>query len=192
MRRRFRNLRQSMPAGAIARRSAAICERLLADPNLSKASTVALFWPIEDKKEVDLRAVDRELRARDATVAYPAIAPETGVMTFHVLDDTAALELSELGFQAPPAGAPEVTELDVIVVPGLAFDPRGHRIGYGAGFYDRTLPRYCPPSLAIGVAFDFLLASDVPDGEGDVCVDRVITDERVLATTKGSSSSAKV
>jgi 5-formyltetrahydrofolate cyclo-ligase len=186
MRRRFRNLRQSMPAGAIARRSAAICERVLSDPDVSKASMVALFWPIGEKKEVDLRTVDAELRARDVVVAYPAIDPETGVMTFRIVDDTSALELSELGFHAPPLGAPEATGLDVVVTPGLAFDARGHRIGYGAGFYDRTLPCYCPPALAIGVAFDFMLAADVPNGEGDIPVDRVITGERVLDAVRPS------
>jgi len=180
MRRRFRNLRQSMPAGAIRRRSEAICDKLLDDPVLAKADTVALFWPIEGNKEVDLRRVDEALRKRGATVAYPAIAPETGVMTFHVVDDTSALELCELGFDAPPASAPEATHVDVVVVPGLAFDARGHRIGYGAGYYDRTLPRYCPPALALGVAFDFQLAAEVPNGEGDVTVDRVVTDARVL------------
>ena len=185
MRRRFRNLRQSMPAGALRRRSAAICEALLADPALERAEVVALFWPIEGRNEVDLRAVDEALRARRVTVAYPAITPETGVMTFHVVDDTSALELCELGFDAPPASAPEAAGVDVVVVPGLAFDPSGHRIGYGAGFYDRTLPRHCPPGVAIGVAFDFLLAADVPHGEGDVPVDRVITDSRVLDIPRG-------
>lgn len=180
MRRRFRNLRQSMPAGAIQRRSEAIGEALLADPVLARAGTVALFWPIGGRNEVDLRSVDQALRARDVTVAYPVVAPETGIMTFHVVDDISALKLCELGFDAPPASAPEATRVDVVVVPGLAFDPRGHRIGYGAGFYDRTLPRYCPPAVAIGVAFDFLLAGDVPNGEGDVPVDRIITDTRVL------------
>ena len=180
MRRRFRNLRQSMPEGAIARRSSAIGEALLADPMVSSAKTVALFWPIDGRNEVDLRPVDEALRARGVTLAYPVIAPETGVMTFHVVDDVSALKLCDLGFDAPPASAPEATGVDVVVVPGLAFDPRGHRIGYGAGFYDRTLPRYCPPGVAIGVVFDFLLAGDVPDGESDVPVDRIITDTRVL------------
>lgn len=180
MRRRFRHLRQSMPAGAIRRRSEAIAEALLADPVVGRAGTVALFWPIDGRNEVDLRPVDEALRQRGVAVAYPAVAPETGVMTFHVVDDTSALELCELGFDAPPASAPEATRVDVVVVPGLAFDPTGHRIGYGGGFYDRTLPRYCPPGVAIGVAFDFLLAADVPYGESDVAVDRIVTDARVL------------
>ena len=68
----------------------------------------------------------------------------------------------------------------MILVPGVAFDARGFRIGYGGGFYDRALPRYRPPARAIGVAFDFQLAAEIPNADHDVPVDRVVTDVRVL------------
>jgi 5-formyltetrahydrofolate cyclo-ligase len=68
----------------------------------------------------------------------------------------------------------------VVIVPALWIDAGGQRIGYGAGFYDRTLPRFCPPGRSIGVAFDFQLAGDVPVTEGDVAVGLVVTDMRVL------------
>jgi 5-formyltetrahydrofolate cyclo-ligase len=57
---------------------------------------------------------------------------------------------------------------------------RGHRIGYGAGFYDKALPRFAPPARTIIVAFDFQLIPEVPVTEGDVTLDLVITDERAL------------
>jgi 5-formyltetrahydrofolate cyclo-ligase len=66
------------------------------------------------------------------------------------------------------------------VVPALAVDPRGHRVGYGAGFYDRTLPRFVPPAVSIAVAFDFQLAVEVPTTEGDVAVSWIVTDAREL------------
>ena len=70
--------------------------------------------------------------------------------------------------------------LDIVIVPGLAFDPQGYRIGYGGGFYDRTLPKWCPPAIAIGVAFDLQLASEVPREPWDIPVDLIVTDQRVL------------
>ena len=68
----------------------------------------------------------------------------------------------------------------MIVVPALAVDPRGHRIGYGAGYYDRTLPRFAPPAVRRAVAFDFQLVAEVPSTEGDVAVDWIVTDARAL------------
>jgi 5-formyltetrahydrofolate cyclo-ligase len=90
------------------------------------------------------------------------------------------MEERGFGFREPPPGAPEATSLDVILVPALQIDARGHRIGYGAGYYDRTLPRFAPPAVAIGVAFDFQLISEVPITEGDVAVSMVVTDQRIL------------
>ena len=86
-------------------------------------------------------------------------------MTFRFVDDPALLE--ERG-------------LDVIVVPALQIDPRGHRIGYGAGFYDRALPRFAPPAVSVGVAFSFQLIAEVPVTEGDVAVALIVTDEQVI------------
>jgi 5-formyltetrahydrofolate cyclo-ligase len=78
----------------------------------------------------------------------------------------------------PPASP---GELDVIVVPALAVDPSGQRIGYGAGCYDRTLPQFAPPAKSIAVAFDFQLVAEVPSTPGDIPVDLVVTDTRALA-----------
>jgi 5-formyltetrahydrofolate cyclo-ligase len=180
LRKRARQLRNSIPARAIAERSARIAERLEALPALTEARSVALFWPIEGRNEVDLTALDARLRAAGKRVAYPAIDPETRVMTFRFVDDPAAMEERGLGFREPAASAPEAAALDVIIVPALQVDPRGHRIGYGAGFYDRALARFAPPARAIAVAFSFQLIAEVPVTEGDVAVSLVVTDERMI------------
>ena len=72
-------------------------------------------------------------------------------------------------------------------MPALQVDDRGHRIGYGAGFYDRTLPRFAPPARAVVVAFDFQLIPEVPVTEGDVALDIVVTDERVIEPRPGEA-----
>jgi 5-formyltetrahydrofolate cyclo-ligase len=180
LRQRARALRNSMPRDAIAARSGRIVERLEALPSIEAARCVALFWPIETKNEVDLRALDARLRAAGKAIAYPAIDSETRVMTFRLVQDPGELEERGLGFQEPAAAAPEPDAIDVIVVPALQLDARGHRIGYGAGFYDRALPRFSPPALKVGVAFDFQLIAEVPVTEGDVALDLVVTDDKVL------------
>ena len=145
---------------------------------------MALFWPIVEKHEVDLRSLDESLRARGIAIAYPAIDVETRLMTFRFARPD---ELDErgFGFREPAATAPEATRgaLDLVIVPAVAVDPTGHRIGYGAGFYDRTLPRFVPPAVAIGVAYDFQLIAEVPFTEHDVALPFVVTDAREIATS---------
>lgn len=180
LRKRMRGVRRTTPLEACAARSAKIIERLTAHPAMSSANSVALFWPILARHEVDLRTLDEALRARGARVAYPGIDPDSGEMSFRFVDDPSRLEEAGYGFSEPPADAPSAEELDLVVVPALAVDPTGHRIGYGAGYYDRTLPRYAPPALTIAVAFDWQLIAEVPTTPGDVRVSWIVTDERVL------------
>ena len=158
------------------------------DPGRSIA--VALFYPIEGKNEVDLRPLDAALRDRGARVAYPSIDPETRVMTFRFVSNPETMEERGLGFREPAESDEEATRIDIIVVPALQIDPRGHRIGYGAGFYDRALPRFAPPALKVGVAYDFQLISEVPVTEGDVALDVVVTDTRTIEVEpEGATSS---
>ena len=157
---------------------------------VQRARAVALFWPIEARHEVDLRRSRcQSLRARGVTVAYPSIDEETREMTCSAPWPTSArLEERGMGFAEPSPDRRRCCgrgELDVIVVPAIAIDPRGHRIGYGAGFYDRTLPG--PGShrrSRSAVAYDYQLVADVPDTEGDVPVDWIVTDTRVVAAER--------
>ncbi|AUX46787.1 5-formyltetrahydrofolate cyclo-ligase [Sorangium cellulosum] len=185
LRKRARALRNSFPRDAILERSRRIQRALAELPAVASARRVALFYPIEDRNEVDLRELDPLLRTRGIRVAYPAIDPESRAMTFRFVADPEAMEERGLGFREPSPSDEEASELDVIVVPALQIDPRGHRIGYGAGFYDRTLPRFCPPAHAVGVAFDFQLIAEVPSTKDDVPLATVVTDARVLAADPG-------
>ena len=185
LRKRIRGLRATTPADACAARSAKLVARLEALPAVVAAKAVALFWPIVEKHEVDLRALDASLRARGVRVAYPSIDPATREMCFRVVASTGDLAERGFGFAEPPAEAALCArgDLDVVVVPAIAISPDGHRIGYGAGFYDRTLPTVAPPAVLVGVAFDFQLLAEVPATEGDVAVDIVVTDTRVLTVS---------
>jgi len=180
LRKRIRGVRAALPPRAVAERSARIVASLEALPAVAQAAAVALFWPIEGRNEVDLTALDARLRAAKKRVAYPSIDPDTRVMTFRFVDDPAAMEERGLGFLDPGPAAPEAPALDVVVVPALVVDPRGHRIGYGAGFYDRALPRFAPPARAVAVVFSFQVLAEVPVTEGDVPVSLVVTDDRVI------------
>jgi 5-formyltetrahydrofolate cyclo-ligase len=190
MRRRARSLRASLPARACAARSERIRDQLLAQPSFADAASVALFWPIERHNEVDLRPLFDDLQARFGRVAFPALDPhERGNMSFRWVRDRSELAERGRGFMEPAPEAELADALDVIVVPGLLFDARGHRLGYGAGYYDRTLPRFCPPAVAIGVAYDFQLAVDVPTTDDDFAIDWVVTDARLVECKPAAATS---
>jgi 5-formyltetrahydrofolate cyclo-ligase len=172
-----------MPASACAERSARIVERLAALDAVAGARAVALFQPIEERHEVDLRPLGARLLARGVRVAYPTAEPETRAMAFRFVAGPEDLEPGAFGIVEPTSRCPEAApgDLDVIVVPALAVDARGHRIGYGAGFYDRALPRFAPPATAVVVAFDFQLLAEVPESALDFASSWIVTDTRTLA-----------
>lgn len=184
LRKRMRGLRNTFPADVCNAKSHAIVQKLTERQDVATAKSVALFWPIETRHEVDLRELDALLRKRSVRIFYPAIDPETKIMTFRLVDDVSILTDLTFGFAAPQKDAHEASpdELDVIVVPALAFAPSGHRIGYGAGYYDRTIVRFLPHAVTIGVAYDFQIIAEIPVTEGDVPVDFVITDAREFAS----------
>ena len=186
LRKRMRGLRKALPATACAQRSAQIVDRLAVGEPIAGARAVALFQPMHDRHEVDLRPLGATLLERGVKVAYPAADPETRAMVFRFVGGSGDLEPGAFGIVEPKSSCAEAHpgDLDAIVVPALAVDPRGHRIGYGAGFYDRALPRFVPPAAAIVVAFDFQLVAEVPETPLDFAAAWVVTDTRTLAAER--------
>jgi 5-formyltetrahydrofolate cyclo-ligase len=186
LRKRMRGLRKALPERACIEKSQRIVQSLACLEPIAKANTVALFWPMQDRHEVDLRPLHGLLQNRGARVAFPAMEVEAGAMSFRFVTDLETMGEHVLGLREPfhehPAAA--FDELDVIVVPALAIDPRGHRIGYGGGYYDRALPRFAPRATAVGVAFDFQLVVEVPDTPTDAAVGWIVTDARVLSAVR--------
>lgn len=162
--------------------SRAVAARLTALPVWQQARSVALFRTLANKGEIDTAPLDEAAREGGKRVAYPAIEGEGPIgeatMVFRWVDDAAKLAAHGRGFAEPAADAELAEVIDLIVVPGLAFDPVGHRVGYGAGLYDRTLPRYT--ARTVGIAFDFQMVMELPVNEHDVAVSLIVTDKQVI------------
>jgi 5-formyltetrahydrofolate cyclo-ligase len=189
IRTRMRALRSAHPEAALAERSARIVERLAALPEFLAARSVASFWPLTERHEVDLRAFDPLVRGRGQGLYYPGLAGGGDAPLRTALRLTRSSdELAVRGgrFAEPPEDAPEAArgDIDLVVVPALAVAANGHRIGYGAGFYDAVLPDYRPPAVAVVVAYDFQLLAEVPVLQHDIACDIVVTDARTLVVPK--------
>lgn len=178
LRKRMRGVRNSIPERALASRSEKIVERVLATPAYAKARSIGLFYPMEGRNEVDVRPIDLAARAAGKAVAYPFLRGPAE-MALLCAEMSTLRERGSL-FAEPPEDAPEVSADDglVVIVPALAVDPTGQRVGYGKGFYDRLLERVVPPAFAIAVAYDFQVVAEVPRMDGDQPTNMVVTDLR--------------
>jgi 5-formyltetrahydrofolate cyclo-ligase len=180
LRTRMRSVRKALPAAARAARSAKIWERVIARPEWAEARTVMLF--VSMPTEVDTAPGVRAARAAGKRVAAPRVT-ERGLEVRAWEEAVALVPSGSMRVLEPPESAPLVdpASVDLVIVPALALDGRGARIGYGAGYYDELLPRL-PRACRIGIAFDFQLIAEVPETPGDERVDLVVTDERTIET----------
>jgi len=177
LRKRMRALRNAIPGEARAARSEKIVERVRESPEFERARTVALFWPMLEKNEIDVRELDQAARQAGKVVGYPALT-ENGMIL--ACAEPSALEERGHGFAEPPESAP-LLPIDaglLVVVPALAVDPGGNRIGYGKGYYDWLLARIVPPAFALAVAYDFQVVAEIPTMTNDRAVGTVVTDRR--------------
>ena len=137
------------------------------------------YHPI--RSEIDPIQLMIRLAAQGARLALPVIVARDAALLFRAWHPDDALVAGPFGIRAPALEAPELIP-DIVLVPLAAFDAAGHRIGYGAGHYDRTLMalRTIKPVTAIGIAFAVQEIGQVPAEQHDVALDYVLTDLRTF------------
>jgi 5-formyltetrahydrofolate cyclo-ligase len=166
----------------VAKREAseAICKRLASIASVSFADTIFAYLALAD--EVDLSPIMKTWIDESRTVGVPLVSWENKTMKaglLHSLDDK-TLEVTRYGLREPSHRHPIPADcIDAILVPGLAFDASGGRLGRGGGFYDRYLDTSRPP-IVIGVAFDEQIQGEVPLEPHDERMTVVVTQTRTL------------
>lgn len=164
--------------------SFAIAATLMELPEWRSAGSVALFVPLP--REPDLRgAIDAAVAAGKTVLLPRSVASPPAVELVAVERNgernwRESLRPDELGVPAPTGRAQEASSVDLLVVPGLAFDSTGGRIGRGGGFYDRLLEQVGPRPRRVGVCFDAQVVAAVAREPHDAAVDLVITERRTL------------
>jgi len=141
--------------------------------------SVSGYWPM--RSEMDLRPLLGALANAGRDVALPAVIGLGQPLQFRRWRPGAVLATGRFGTEHPPPEAP-VIEPDVLLVPLLAYDDRHYRLGYGAGFYDRTLAglRARKQILVIGVAYSAQRVADVPVDGWDEALDLVLTERGIV------------
>ena len=194
LRRHFCSLRERLTAEEIGSASAAICRRLAAWPPLQQAQGITL-------KKRD-QQTNQPANQPTSILTYLAFhnEPDLGQLfgllphacwvvpridghhlVLHLYDPTRLVH-HRFGMLEPAADLPVVdpAALDVVLVPGVAFDRRGGRLGFGGGYYDRLLPT--TPALRVGVTYDECLADALPCDEHDQRMDWIVTPSGLFAT----------
>jgi 5-formyltetrahydrofolate cyclo-ligase len=159
-----------------AAKSAAIAERLLALPELRSAGTVMLF--VSFGSEVDTAPILDLLATEGRKIVLPRV--QEGEVVPVPWDPGQTLAPAPFGAGEPPGDPVDPGEIDVVVTPGLAFDRRGNRTGYGGGYYDRLFRRMRPDVPKVAVAFSLQIVDAVPTGRGDRRVHVVVTEDEVI------------
>lgn len=172
--------RRAAISGSYARQAAdAVAARVADELQIPHGATVAGYWPLAD--ELDPRPALARLRAHGHRLALPRLSGRRQPLLFLAWDQGDELVPGTFDLREPHPSRPPRWP-DVVLAPLLAFDRRGGRLGYGMGYYDRTLAdlraRGRHP-LAIGMAFAAQEVDEVPVGPQDVLLDGVIT-ERAL------------
>ncbi len=169
--------RKMLPTAACADLSVAIQQRFLHSELYHNAKCLALYSAIHNEVLTD--AVARQSVADGKAMAYPRINNDD--LEFVVVKDLDQLAPGAFGVLEPQSGSLVPTaNLDLIIVPGVVFDQGGHRLGYGRGFYDRTLKECRVDCIKLGFAFDFQLIESLPTAEHDQLISVLMTETRML------------
>ncbi len=165
----MRRLRGGLDEATLARAGQAIRERVLALPEVASAGSVCCYVSV--RREVPTRALLGDLGGR---LCVPRVVDHEH-MEARAWQEP--LVPGVLGI--PTSDGPVVHAIDVVLCPGLAFDPRGNRLGYGAGYYDRFLNAH-PSAVCVGLCLDEALLDEVPAGPHDHPMAVVITPTRTI------------
>jgi 5-formyltetrahydrofolate cyclo-ligase len=190
LRSEYRKRRRGMAEADYAAANDRITERLLGLDVLQGAHFILSY--IAHGREADTRAALAQLAGGDRIVITPGGRnAEEALRCFHFLTpDDPLLDRAWSPAYVPPAlcDVVDLAEIEVFIVPGIVWDERGFRIGYGGGYFDRLLAHAAPNATLIGLAYEYQVLPRIPTEEWDIPVHVIVTEERVI--TAGNQRSA--
>jgi 5-formyltetrahydrofolate cyclo-ligase len=177
LRKEFARQRDSLLGEDRRQISSLAADRLEALPVYQDAAKVALYASF--RSETETQGLIASALAQGRKVALPLVRRESGSLEFFWIESWEDLRQGAFGILEPQEDPSKLAEgFSLILVPGLAFDLRGRRLGYGAGYYDKFLAGFS--GLKLGFAFDFQVVESLPEAGHDVAMDQVVTEKRII------------
>jgi len=176
----LKSKRANLSRGFYYSASRKIKGNLVRQKEFTHCSTIACYLPV--KKEADTWPIIKYAQKLRKKVFIPVINSKTRKITFYRLPlKKTDLILNKYKIPEPKKSLREPTHLsgiDLMLVPGIAFDKKGHRIGFGKGYFDRVLRKF--KNEVIALAFDFQVIKKIPATKNDMRMDMIITEEKVI------------
>lgn len=172
----MRARRRAMTDTDVSNKSYSIREKLFSLECVKKANAVCIF--LSAFNEPDTITIVKRLWDRKCKVIVPVSDMETNTLLLSYIDSAEDLHKGAYGILEPAVVKKIDDKIDVIIVPGLAFDRKGGRIGFGKGYYDRLLKN--EKAVKIGLCYDFQLFGDIPKEAHDVSMNYIITEKEII------------
>lgn len=167
-----------------AKMDEAICRRLSSLVSVRYADEILSFSPL--KGEIDTSAFNEYCLKNGKPLYLPRCVKGTSEMDFHLVGDLSELDVGSFSIKEPSVEAPKWENAEkrnaVCIIPAMAYDRAGFRLGYGKGYYDRYLSS--KNVLKIGVCYTSFLAQSIPRGRYDLAVDIIVTEKGVITVGK--------
>lgn len=157
-----------------------ISDNLLAFEPYKNADTVLFYSALDDEINID-RCIENALE-NGKRVALPVCTDKNGNMKFYLINSLFDIKTGYFGVREPDVSiCKEIDDLSssICIVPAIAYDKKGFRLGYGKGYYDRFLENYT--SLSVGLCYNELIEDKLPNGDYDIPVDYIICENGVLS-----------
>lgn len=177
--------RRAIPRHTLLSESRLVEENLALQRVYLASRTVACYASTADEVQTD--SILMRMLEEGKIVAVPRVDLSSHSLVFHELRSLEELSPGTYGIREPSPSSPRVDleQTDLVLVPLVAWDDRGHRIGRGMGYFDKALATR-GSSVAVGLGLESLRIPRVPDAPSDVPLDMVVTEKRVLAFSTGS------
>jgi len=189
LRKRILALRRSQSIARVEIVSSLIQKRILFLPLFKNAKTILFYLALKD--EVQTEELIRKALSLRKKVGVPLVDPERKqILPSWIKDIDQELTIGFRGILEPKKSCVRIFDsqkLDLIIVPGVAFDLKGHRLGWGGGFYDRFLARVSG-IVFLSPAFEFQVVDQVPYQDHDITVDYIVTEKRVISCSHSNNS----
>jgi len=183
IRTQYKELRKELSEIEVMDKSLLIANRCLELP-VWEEQIFHLFLSLEDQNEVDTTPILTLLQGKDKEVVVPKIANAEQLQHFLITDQT-RFQKNALGIPEPVSGIEiEASKIDVVFVPLLAFDDKGHRVGYGKGYYDRFLATCRTNCIKVGLSFFEKEQDSFIIEPTDIPLDYCVTPEKIYRFSK--------
>lgn len=183
-REKYRNLRKQLTEPEILEMSVEIANNLLKF-KIWELKTFHLFMTINEKKEVDTKPIFDLLIGKGKEIVIPKINTNTNTLDSYIFDEKTVFKISNLRIPEPKDGIVFNGKIDVVIMPLLAYDLDGNRIGYGKGFYDNFISNLKSAPLKIGISY-FSPEKSLECNNHDINLDYCITPNKIFSFSEKS------